>query len=113
MFRRVLLAALACAGSLAASALPAMAQAWPNRSVSVVVPFAAGGPTDAVARLVAEAMGKELGQSLIVENVGGAGGTLGAARVAQARAPASSRLIAAADRCNAARSWGLPMAYGE
>ena len=93
MFRRVLLAALACAGSLAASALPAMAQAWPNRSVSVVVPFAAGGPTDAVARLVAEAMGKDLGQSLIVENVGGAGGTLGAARVAQARPDGYSLLL--------------------
>ncbi len=87
MLRRALIAGLACAGGLLATlpAGPALAQAWPNRSVSIVVPFAAGGPTDAVARLVAEAMGKELGQSLIVENVGGAGGTLGAARVAQAR----------------------------
>ena len=81
MLRRTLIAGLA----IAALALPAAAQTWPQRPVSVVVPFAAGGPTDAVARLVSEAMGKELGQSLIVENVGGAGGTLGAARVASAR----------------------------
>ena len=50
----------------------------------MVVPFAAGGPTDTVARLVAESMSKDLGQQIIVENVGGAGGTLGAGRVAQA-----------------------------
>ena len=81
MLRRTLIAGLA----IAALALPAAAQTWPQRPVSVIVPFAAGGPTDAVARLVSEAMGKELGQSLIVENVGGAGGTLGAARVASAR----------------------------
>ena len=81
MLRRSLIAGLA----IAALALPAAAQTWPQRPVSVVVPFAAGGPTDAVARLISEAMGKELGQTLIVENVGGAGGTLGAARVAAAR----------------------------
>ena len=50
----------------------------------MIVPFAAGGPTDTVGRLVAEAMTRDLGQQVIVENVGGAGGTLGAARVAKA-----------------------------
>ncbi|MBX6376841.1 MAG: tripartite tricarboxylate transporter substrate binding protein BugD [Acetobacteraceae bacterium] len=71
---------------LAALATPALAQSnYPSRPITMVVPFAAGGPTDTVARLVAEAMGRELGQSVVVENVGGAGGTLGAARVAQAR----------------------------
>ena len=50
----------------------------------MIVPFAAGGPTDTVGRLVAEAMTRSLGQQVIVENVGGAGGTLGAARVAKA-----------------------------
>jgi len=79
-FRRSLLAA-----TLAALALPAAAQTYPTRPVTIVVPFAAGGPTDAVARLIAEAMGKDLGQSVVVENVGGAGGTLGADRVAKAR----------------------------
>ena len=57
---------------------------YPTRPVSVIVPFAAGGPTDTVARLVAESMSQTLGQQLVVENVGGAGGTLGAARVAKA-----------------------------
>jgi tripartite-type tricarboxylate transporter receptor subunit TctC len=51
----------------------------------MVIPFAAGGPTDTVGRLIAQAMGAELGQTVVVENVGGAGGTLGAQRVAQAR----------------------------
>ncbi|MCC7283292.1 MAG: tripartite tricarboxylate transporter substrate binding protein BugD [Acetobacteraceae bacterium] len=86
MLRRALFAAaILAAASLPGASLPAAAQGWPQRPVSVIVPFAAGGPTDAVARLVSEAMGKDLGQNLIVENVGGAGGTLGAARVASAR----------------------------
>jgi tripartite-type tricarboxylate transporter receptor subunit TctC len=62
----------------------ANAQTYPERTITMVVPFAAGGPTDTVARLVAESMSKDLGQQIIVENVGGAGGTLGAGRVAQA-----------------------------
>jgi tripartite-type tricarboxylate transporter receptor subunit TctC len=62
----------------------AHAQTYPERTITMVVPFSAGGPTDTVARLVAESMSKDLGQQIIVENVGGAGGTLGAGRVAQA-----------------------------
>ena len=54
--------------------------------VTVVVPFAAGGPTDTVTRLVAEPMSEELGQQIVVQNVGGAGGTLGADQVANAPA---------------------------
>ncbi|SFT89636.1 tripartite tricarboxylate transporter substrate binding protein BugD [Mesorhizobium sp. YR577] len=75
-----LLAALATTAVLTLSSA-----AWadyPERTITVVVPFAAGGPTDTVTRLVAEAMSKDLGQQVIVENVGGAGGTLGAGRVA-------------------------------
>ncbi len=64
--------------------LSATAQTYPDRTITMVVPFAAGGPTDTVARLVAESMSKDLGQQIVVENVGGAGGTLGAGRVAQA-----------------------------
>jgi tripartite-type tricarboxylate transporter receptor subunit TctC len=64
--------------------MAAFAQAYPERTITVVVPFAAGGPTDTVTRLVAEAMSKDLGQQVIVENVGGAGGTLGAKQVADA-----------------------------
>jgi tripartite-type tricarboxylate transporter receptor subunit TctC len=67
-------------------AAPALAQApYPTRTISMVIPFAAGGPTDTVGRLIAQAMGAELGQTVVVENVGGAGGTLGAQRVANAR----------------------------
>src|SRR6185436_15518463 len=77
---------IAAAGLAMAAALasPAMAQDYPARPVTMVVPFAAGGPTDTVARLVAEVMTRDLGKQVLVENVGGAGGTLGAARVAKA-----------------------------
>ena len=62
----------------------AQAQEFPTKTITMVVPFAAGGPTDTVARLVAQSMGIKLKQTIIVENVGGAGGTIGAARVAKA-----------------------------
>jgi len=93
MLRRRLLRAwpalaLAMTGvaGLCGAAPAAQAQGnYPNRTITIVVPFAAGGPTDTVTRLVAEAMSRDLGQTVVVENVGGAGGTLGAARVAQAK----------------------------
>jgi tripartite-type tricarboxylate transporter receptor subunit TctC len=62
----------------------ASAQDYPSSTITIVVPFSAGGPTDTVTRLVAEPMSRTLGQQIIVENVTGAGGTLGARRVAQA-----------------------------
>jgi tripartite-type tricarboxylate transporter receptor subunit TctC len=62
----------------------AQAQAYPTKPITMIVPFAAGGPTDTVARLVAQSMGNTLKQQIIVENVGGAGGTIGAARAAKA-----------------------------
>ena len=79
--KRALLGAAA-----AALATPALAQApFPTRPITMVIPFAAGGPTDTVGRLIAQSMGAELGQTVVVENVAGAGGSLGAQRVAQAR----------------------------
>jgi tripartite-type tricarboxylate transporter receptor subunit TctC len=78
-----LLAALAAA-TLLLLANAAGAQNYPERPITIVVPFAAGGPTDTVTRLVADVMSKDLGQQIVVENVGGAGGTLGAGRVAKA-----------------------------
>jgi tripartite-type tricarboxylate transporter receptor subunit TctC len=69
--------------ALLSSAL-AHAQQYPNKTITMIVPFAAGGPTDTVARLVAQSMGTQLKQQIIIENVGGAGGTIGAARVAKA-----------------------------
>jgi tripartite-type tricarboxylate transporter receptor subunit TctC len=64
--------------------LPASAQTYPTRPITVIVPFPAGGASDVVARIVAEHMGKVLGQTMVIENVGGAGGTIGSARVASA-----------------------------
>ena len=79
--RRALLALAA----LAPLTAPVAAQQYPSRTITIIVPFAAGGPTDTVARLVAKSMGRDLGQTVVVENAGGAGGTIGAQRVAQAR----------------------------
>jgi tripartite-type tricarboxylate transporter receptor subunit TctC len=64
--------------------LPAGAETYPSRSIALVVPFTAGGPTDVLGRTLAAAMGKSLGQSVIVENRTGAGGTIGATYVARA-----------------------------
>ncbi|EJJ24667.1 tripartite tricarboxylate transporter substrate-binding protein [Rhizobium sp. CF142] len=83
---KILKAMLGVTAAAAVSLLAhsALAQTYPERTITMVVPFAAGGPTDTVARLVAESMSKDLGQQIVVENVGGAGGTLGAGRVADA-----------------------------
>jgi tripartite-type tricarboxylate transporter receptor subunit TctC len=77
------LRSLAAIGLLTAAGVVA-AQGYPNKPVTVVVPFTAGGPTDTVARSLGQAMTKSLGQSVVVENVGGAGGTVGATRVKNA-----------------------------
>src|SRR5689334_8425309 len=71
-------------GVLALCAAAAGAQDYPARSITVVVPFPAGGPSDVVARIVTDRMSKLLGQTLVIENVGGAGGTIGSGRVAAA-----------------------------
>ncbi len=84
MKRRNLLTTVAAA-AVAAAPLGAMAQtAYPTKPVTVVVPFAAGGPTDALARVLTARMGEALGQTMIVENVGGAGGTIGVNKAAKA-----------------------------
>ena len=75
---------LGLAASVMMLATGAYAQSYPDRQINMVVPFSAGGPTDTVARLIAEKMSVDLGQQVIVENVGGAGGTLGAGKVATA-----------------------------
>jgi len=87
------LATAAIAAVALVVSLPASAQTYPARPITVVVPFPAGGPSDVVARIVAEHMGKVLGQTMVIENVGGAGGTIGSARVASA-APDGYTLLA-------------------
>jgi tripartite-type tricarboxylate transporter receptor subunit TctC len=84
--RSVVAFAVAAVAALAAGAVTASAQGYPNRPITIVVPAAAGGPTDTVARLVGDSMSRTLGQQVVVENVGGAGGTIGMARVAKAPA---------------------------
>jgi tripartite-type tricarboxylate transporter receptor subunit TctC len=78
-----LLAAVMGAGLLMTGA--ANAQKYPDKPISLVVPFAAGGPTDTIARLLATQMSKSLGQSVVVENAPGAGGTVASAKVAKSK----------------------------
>jgi tripartite-type tricarboxylate transporter receptor subunit TctC len=76
-------ATFAALAALALTAGPAAAQ-YPNKPITAIVPFAAGGPTDVVTRLVTEHMSRTLGQQIVVENIGGAGGTIGMTRAATA-----------------------------
>src|SRR5687768_4642005 len=80
-----LLGAVALAGVALLLAPQASAQQYPTRPITVIVPFAAGGPTDVIARIVGDHMSRTLGQQLIIENVTGAGGTTGITRAAQAK----------------------------
>jgi tripartite-type tricarboxylate transporter receptor subunit TctC len=82
MFKTIV--AAACAGLFALTA-SAGAQDWPTRPITMVIPFAAGGPTDVLGRIVGARMSELLGQQIIIENVGGAGGQTGSKRVADAR----------------------------
>lgn len=86
--------ALAIAAAVA-SALPVQAQEYPSRPITVIVPFPAGGASDVVARIVSDQMAKILKQSMVIENVAGAGGTVGSGRAAAA-APDGYTLLAAA-----------------
>ena len=79
---------------LAFAAVSVSAQNYPARTINLIVPFAAGGPSDALARLVAQSMSATLGQQVAIENVTGAGGTLGAAKGAQSRPDGYTMLLA-------------------
>ncbi len=81
---KIRLASLFATALVAAAPFAQAADDFPTKTITVIVPFAAGGPTDTVARLVAQSMSTDLKQQVVVENVGGAGGTLGAGRVARA-----------------------------
>ena len=82
---RILAGAAAGLFALAMAMASAAAQDYPARPITVIVPFAAGGPTDVIARIVGDHMSKTLGQTLVIENVVGAGGTTGITRAKRAR----------------------------
>ncbi|QWG19755.1 tripartite tricarboxylate transporter substrate binding protein BugD [Bradyrhizobium sediminis] len=83
--RAMLSGAIAAMSTLLSQAVTAQT-AFPTKPITLIVPAASGGPTDTVARLIGESMGRTLGQTVIVENLGGAGGTLGMARVSKSAA---------------------------
>jgi tripartite-type tricarboxylate transporter receptor subunit TctC len=88
------LANLGLASAFAATAVPAFAQTYPEKSVKLIVPYAAGGGTDAIARLVAQAVSEQLGQTMVVENNGTAGGNVASQQVASAPADGYTVLMA-------------------
>jgi tripartite-type tricarboxylate transporter receptor subunit TctC len=81
--RKLIISIAAALAAGVAAIAGASAQTYPSRPITMIIPFAAGGPTDVLGRLVAQRMGEALGQQMVVENVGGAGGMTGALRVAQ------------------------------
>ena len=68
--------------ALMTAGVAATAQNYPTHPITMIVPYPAGGPSDVVARIMADGMSKVLGQNIVIENVGGAGGTIGTARAA-------------------------------
>jgi tripartite-type tricarboxylate transporter receptor subunit TctC len=76
--------AIAAAIALHGAAVAQTSPAWPTQPITMVVPFAAGGPVDTIGRILAARLGEILGQQVVIENIGGAGGMIGAARVAKA-----------------------------
>jgi len=82
--RKSIAVALACVPACLAACDPAWAQSWPSRSMTMVVPFAAGGGADTMGRILAARLSEILGQQVIVENIGGAGGMTGAYRIVKA-----------------------------
>ncbi|MEI8152563.1 MAG: tripartite tricarboxylate transporter substrate-binding protein [Hyphomicrobiales bacterium] len=87
---------LGLAALLILFAVPTNAQSWPNRPITAIVPFAAGGPVDIVGRILAQQMAELLGQQIVVENPGGAGGMTGTARVVKSAPDGYTILIASA-----------------
>lgn len=90
--KNIVAAALLATASLVGTSAVALAE-YPEKPITLIVPHAAGGPTDTVSRLIAESMQKTLGQTIVVENVGGAGSTVGTARAARAEADGYTLLL--------------------
>lgn len=87
---------LVLAAALLAAALPSLAQTWPAKTVKIIVPFPAGGPTDVLTRFLSDKLGTQLGQPVIVENKPGAGGAIGADLVAKSPADGYTLVMATA-----------------
>jgi tripartite-type tricarboxylate transporter receptor subunit TctC len=98
MGNRIVLRAIAAASIPALIAYAALASDWPARPITVVVPYAAGGNTDTMARIVGERLAARLGQSVIIENIAGASGAIGAGTVARAAPDGYSLLFASASQ---------------
>lgn len=96
--KRQLLLGAACAGGLAALPFSARAAAYPNAPVTIVVPFPPGGTVDTVTRLLTSQLSTQIGQSVIVENRGGANGTIGAKHIAQAKPDGYSLMLTASNQ---------------
>jgi tripartite-type tricarboxylate transporter receptor subunit TctC len=105
MHRRRLLASLAAALAAPALGRGALAQAWPSRSIRAICPFSAGSTIDILGRIVTESLAQALGQSIVIENRGGAGGTLGSLAVAKAEPDGYTLLI------NASAHTAAPASY--
>jgi tripartite-type tricarboxylate transporter receptor subunit TctC len=84
---------IAASVALLAAAQAAFAQAYPSKPITWIVPFAAGGPTDALARSIAERVAREVGQPIVIDNSPGAGGTVGAAKAARAAPDGYTMLV--------------------
>src|SRR5262245_3476225 len=82
--RRKFLHLAAGAATLPFTPRVARAQAYPSRPLTLIVPASAGGPTDAIGRIISERMGSSLGRSIVIENISGAGGSIAVGRVARA-----------------------------
>lgn len=93
------------------SAALAQAPAWPAKTLTWIVPFAAGGPTDAMARDIADKVAKQIGQQVIIENAGGAGGTIGAGKAAKAAPDGYSFLVGHMGYMGAAPSLYKKLSY--
>jgi tripartite-type tricarboxylate transporter receptor subunit TctC len=97
--------------TLFTSSFAASAQAWPTKALTWIVPFSAGGPTDALARDIADKLSKHVGQPIVIENAGGAGGTIGAGKGAKATADGYTFLVGHLGYMGAAPSIYKNLAY--
>lgn len=109
MIRHILMAAIAF-GLTAQAASPALAQHYPSRSVTLVIPFAPGGATDSLGRLLAQKMAESMGQAIVVENRSGAGGSIGSSAAARA-APDGYTLLLGTSSTLGVNPWMFKLPY--